>query len=232
MYIDESCIGCGDCVVFCPQGAIALVEDKAHINRSACLECGVCLDTNVCPQEAVCESSDELSWIKKLFGRLIDSVPGTSTVGRAGGFDVKTNDVTGRIPEGMAVVRIELMRPVGGISLFACETIKDELESAGYSLKPTKRYEVLKHSIHELTNDPLKHQVLTTSFETVLAPNQVNSFIRKAEEHCKAHGFWFSANLACTATSLEDIQNALLKAGLIPQSRAKVNLGLGKRSSS
>ncbi|MEW6139920.1 MAG: 4Fe-4S dicluster domain-containing protein [Thermodesulfobacteriota bacterium] len=46
----EKCVGCAECVVACPKGAIRLVKKKATVDES-CTECGACL--RVCPEEAL-----------------------------------------------------------------------------------------------------------------------------------------------------------------------------------
>lgn len=45
------CIACGDCVVSCPRGALALVDDKIVLNEARCAYCGDCED--VCPVGAI-----------------------------------------------------------------------------------------------------------------------------------------------------------------------------------
>ncbi len=230
MYIDGKCIGCGDCKDICPQGAISLQEDSAAIDRNLCVECGVCLDSTICPQEAICESNDDYSWTKKLFGRLLDSIPGTQVKGRAGGYDVKTNDATGRIPLGSAVIRLELMRPYGGVTIEACETFKKNLEAEGFELKPLKRYELLMSRLDELPDDILKTKILTTSFETVLPTEQIGTFLQLVKRLTRAQGIWLSANLATMADSIDEMKNAVQQAGVKPRPRAKVNLGLARRT--
>ena len=49
--INESCIGCGSCLVVCPQNCIELKEPPAWIHQNNCLHCGNCM--NVCPVSAV-----------------------------------------------------------------------------------------------------------------------------------------------------------------------------------
>lgn len=53
-YIDTAkCTGCGDCVQICPQMAIILKDNKAHIDQNLCTECGSCLE--MCVVGAICE---------------------------------------------------------------------------------------------------------------------------------------------------------------------------------
>ncbi|NIA08923.1 MAG: 4Fe-4S dicluster domain-containing protein [Nitrospiraceae bacterium] len=50
--VDESlCKGCGKCVKNCPQGAITLIDKKAHIDPTQCRGCGICM--KVCPAGAI-----------------------------------------------------------------------------------------------------------------------------------------------------------------------------------
>ncbi len=55
IFIDEDkCTGCGDCLEVCPEeGAIALQEEKAIINRELCTSCAACMPA--CPEGAIYE---------------------------------------------------------------------------------------------------------------------------------------------------------------------------------
>ena len=45
------CIGCGDCINICPQGAISLIDGKSKIGKKKCIGCAECIA--ICPQEAI-----------------------------------------------------------------------------------------------------------------------------------------------------------------------------------
>jgi uncharacterized Fe-S center protein len=47
----KKCIGCGECVAHCVQGALRLEQDKAVIDPERCIGCAECI--LVCPNEAV-----------------------------------------------------------------------------------------------------------------------------------------------------------------------------------
>ena len=53
IYVDsDTCTSCGNCVKFCPTGAITVQEgEKAVIDKDACIGCGAC--ANVCGEDAV-----------------------------------------------------------------------------------------------------------------------------------------------------------------------------------
>jgi pyruvate formate lyase activating enzyme len=49
MYFAERCLGCGDCIPVCPEGAVQWVDGAISIS-TACKSCGTCVET--CPAGA------------------------------------------------------------------------------------------------------------------------------------------------------------------------------------
>jgi len=47
----EHCIGCGECLKWCPSGAIKIIDGKAQINPEICIGCGECI--SACPQRCI-----------------------------------------------------------------------------------------------------------------------------------------------------------------------------------
>ena len=61
MIIDtETCVGCWQCIRYCPFGAIKQGDDVVSVDLEDCLECGVCLRSGVCRVDAF--YMQELSW--------------------------------------------------------------------------------------------------------------------------------------------------------------------------
>jgi len=49
---EEKCVGCGMCLIVCPQAVFAMNDSHARIeNRDACMECGACAKN--CPASAI-----------------------------------------------------------------------------------------------------------------------------------------------------------------------------------
>ncbi|BAL01298.1 glycyl-radical enzyme activating family protein [Oscillibacter valericigenes Sjm18-20] len=44
MFYHERCVGCGSCVLACPQHANVLGDGRVNMNRSVCTACGSCVD--------------------------------------------------------------------------------------------------------------------------------------------------------------------------------------------
>ena len=47
------CIGCGDCVDNCPNGAISMIDGNPAVNCELCENCGMC--TYVCSRGLIAE---------------------------------------------------------------------------------------------------------------------------------------------------------------------------------
>lgn len=233
MRINEHCIGCLACLPYCPQGAIKsnAAHEQAFIDEEACVECGVCLDTDVCPADALEESQKEMALVKQRFGRLVASFPGGDKAGRSGGdgFDVKRNDVTRNIPRGIAAVRLEINRPVGGVKLGDIEAMRMFLINAGWKPDVGGRY---RHLLEKgFTPEVLDQKVLTAYFEMKLPPEELERLIGDARTYLEKTPLWASVNIACLGETYPLFLKALAACGMEADPVAKFNLGLGRKAS-
>ncbi len=51
MWKRELCIGCGECMAVCPNGALRLSSETSFVDRDRCVACGKCVE--VCPSKAM-----------------------------------------------------------------------------------------------------------------------------------------------------------------------------------
>ena len=50
--IEDKCVGCGECVKYCPMSVFEVLNRKAvPIEQDICLECGTCIRN--CPEKAI-----------------------------------------------------------------------------------------------------------------------------------------------------------------------------------
>ncbi|MEM2924933.1 MAG: 4Fe-4S binding protein [Methanocellales archaeon] len=49
MFISERCVGCGQCIAFCPVNAIE-ISGRAKVNEN-CINCEIC--KSYCPLDAI-----------------------------------------------------------------------------------------------------------------------------------------------------------------------------------
>lgn len=132
MHINESeCIGCEACHPYCPVGAIQSEASISNIDQDECVECSVCLRAEICPTDAI--YMPNLKWprlVRAMFSDPTTTHPSTKLEGR-GTEEMKTNDVTGRIPPGATGVAVEMGRPGVGTTFKDIQKVSMALARVG-----------------------------------------------------------------------------------------------------
>ena len=107
----DLCVNCGMCMNRCPVSAIKKTDKVVDIDFDECVECGVCLRSNVCPKKAIYQQPLEYPRsVRSLMSDVLTIAPESGISGR-GTEEMKTNEVTGRFPDGTVGIAVELGRP-------------------------------------------------------------------------------------------------------------------------
>lgn len=239
----EACIGCGNCVPYCPMEAINLKKirikgkDKkakryAEIDLEECVECSVCLRADVCPTDAIYE--EELKWprtLRKAFSDPLYLHEGTDIPGR-GTEEMKTNDVTGRFPDGYIGVGIELGRPSTGTHFREAEKVIQLLTPIGIELEPHNplTHLIVNKDTGELRKDVLDEKVLSVIVEFTIPIEKAKQVFFVVKEVAGQIDTVFSMDLICKVAPDGEIPiiREIERAGLQRSLNGKVNVGMGR----
>jgi len=132
----DICIGCEECVEYCPVGAIRMVDEEAMVDSELCTECENCFRSKVCPVDAIIRV--ECVWprtIRNIFSDPLSVFEESGISGR-GTEESKTNDVTNRFKKGEVGFAVDVGRPIVGTSLREVEKICVELAKLGPEWEP------------------------------------------------------------------------------------------------
>jgi NAD-dependent dihydropyrimidine dehydrogenase PreA subunit len=168
MRIDpDVCIGCKDCIPYCPVEAISVNDALADVDQDLCVECGVCRRASVCPVDAIFEP--DLKWprtLRALFSNPITVFQETGVAGR-GTDEVKSNDVTGRYKRGEAGFGIEMGRPGTGTTFRQVQHLTEAVAAIGGQFEEMNPLTTLlaDPGSGKLREDILDERVLTAIIE-------------------------------------------------------------------
>lgn len=235
MKIDnELCIGCGECLPYCPMGAIEMGSDTAVINWDECVECGVCVRQIECPVDAFYEPEETMKWprsVRKVFSDPTSKHENTGVRGR-GTEEVKTNDVTARFRRGFFGIAIEFGRPGVGIRLGDVEIITKVLAEEGIEFERANPLTFLMEDIRtgRVKDDVRDEKVLSAIVEFVIPEAELEKICTKINETAKNAQCIFSWGLVARfeADRSLPVVDRLEKIGIKVPPNMKVNVGLGR----
>jgi ferredoxin len=246
MLIDEQrCVGCGNCIAYCPVGAIRLEprpgeytktqksrKEVASINLEECVECGVCLRSSNCPTDAIYQQPLEYPRTVRSLMSDVLTVAEESQISGRGTEEMKTNEVTGRFPLGIAGIAIEVGRPVVGARIIDVQTLAMAVAVLGVEFEPI-------NPVTSMMSDPktgkfreelLDEKVLSAIIEFSIRYEQLPKLFEILKQAEKQIDSVFSLDLACRLNP--DGSNPTMpyirEAGLWVAPNGKTNVGLGR----
>lgn len=229
----ERCVGCGLCVPYCPAKAIKVVHGKAIIDWDLCLECGNCKYAGVCPKDALVQQTMEMPrMIRAVFSNVREKSPNTGIPGR-GTEEMKTNDITGRFPEGKVGIACEMGRPSTGTSFLDVETIAKVVVAHGAKLETENPTAVIfeedKPGIvkKEFRNE----RALSVIIEGIIDEDKLPGLLEDMKEAQKKIDTIFSIDIISRVKDGKIAADELLKkAGIQRYPNGKTCVGLGRKN--
>ncbi len=235
MQIDETlCAGCGECIPYCPVGAIKEAGGAVHIEFDECVECTACLRFANCPSDAIYESPETAEWpriVRRQFSDPMTSHPSTGNRGR-GTEEMKTNDVTGRVKRGEVSLGLEFGRPGVAARLYDVEKMAVALAKIGVHFEQENPVTALMANVEtgEFKPEVRNERVLSAIIEIQTTPDKLPNIVPTVLEVAGDVDTVISWELI---TRLNDdgsipVMSDLKKLGISPRPNAKINLGMGK----
>src|SRR4030042_6282472 len=235
MRITDECIGCEQCIPFCPVGAISMKGDVAEADQDACVECGVCTRCMQCPVDAMVQlTAAQLPYPRNLRRFMSDPIaisPVTNAGGR-GTEEGKTNDRTGRFKPGYVGFSVEMGRPGISASLKDAQTIAQAVAKVGAVFEKLNPLFPLLADPATGTMKPelLGERVLSIIVEFTVPIDSIPKVIEALREAAENIDTVFSLGVITRINADKSIpvSGMLEAAGCTIRPNAKVNVGLGR----
>jgi len=228
----EKCIGCKQCIPYCPVNAIKQVNKQCVIDQDICVECYVCFNSNICKNEAFEKNS--LGWPRII--RHIFSDPKkfheTTYISGRGTEEMKTNDITNRFKIGEVGFTIDVGRPGIGTSLKDVEKITMALAKLNVEFESENPI-TLKMSdkkIGKISNDIINERVLSAIIEIKTKEDKLVEVLNILKDVAKEINTVFSVGCIGKVKINGEIpiKSILDKAGVYYRPNGKINIGLAK----
>ncbi|MFB0563663.1 MAG: indolepyruvate ferredoxin oxidoreductase subunit alpha [Candidatus Lokiarchaeia archaeon] len=228
----EKCIGCMECIPYCPARAIIATGNKCIVDEGRCFECYVCLTSGICPADAF--EKIVLKWpriLRHIFSSVAMIHKGTGIDGR-GTAEMKTNDVTGRYRHGEVGFTVDVGRPGVGASFEDIEKISMAVARVGVAfeqMNPVTRL-MRDKATGRFREDTKMERILSCVLEFKTEDTKAISVINALNDVSKLVDTVFSVGCICRCRpdGTIPIKNMLDKAGIFYRPNGKTNIGLGR----
>lgn len=229
---EKKCIGCGQCVIVCPVGAIEVKDEKAIIDDNLCVECSVCYRDADCPTSAIRPS--RLKWprvVRNPFSDVISTHKLTGVPGR-GTEEMKTNDVSQRFRAGEVGISIEIGRPGVSTLLKNVNLFTEKLTPLGVNYeKASPITALLNEDKTKIKADIADERVLSAIIEFKVSTEKLKDVLEIIRTVDKKIDTVFTAGVVSTFGENDNIPvlDKIQDLGFSVRSNAKINIGLGRK---
>ena len=228
----DRCIGCGQCVPYCPVKAISMDSDLAEIDFDECAECGNCLRMADCPGDAIYQQ--EMQWpriIRSVLSNPLTVAVESGIPGR-GTEELNTNEVTDRFKLGQVGVAIEVGRPVTGARLYDVEKVAQAVAGLGVEfekINPTTSL-MSDPGTGKFKDDILNEKVLSAILEFSLPIDRLPELFPVVKKVAGEIDSVFSLDIATRIRPDGSVPTDpyLAATGLWIAPNGKTNVGLGR----
>ena len=228
----ELCVNCGRCMNRCPVSAIRRVDKIVSIDLDECVECGVCLRAKVCPKDAIYQQ--ELSYprsVRSLMSDVLTIAPESGISGR-GTEEMKTNEVTGRFPDGTVGIAVELGRPCYGARLYNAEKIAMAVAAKGVEFETCNPVTTMMSDpkTGKFKDELLNEKVLSAIVEMTVPFEKAEEVLQTIYETAKTLDCFLSLDICskCDANGDPPHMEIVRKMGVWCSLNGKTNVGLGR----
>ena len=235
MRIDsEKCIGCQECVDFCPMSCMSEQDGVVVIDQEECVECGVCLRAGVCPTEAIYMPEESLQYPRAIRAQFSDPGvwhPSTNQGGR-GTEEMKTNDVTGRFRRGEYGMALEFGRPGIGARMTDLEKVLQVLVTMDVELEANNAvFAFLEEPLTGAVKPEFRNEkVLSAILEFKIREDQLEKVVRQLQPVLAEVDTVVSWGLATrfAKDGTLPVRSRLEVLGVPARPNAKINMGMGR----
>lgn len=228
----ELCVNCGKCINRCPVSAIVRIEKSVNIDLDACVECGVCLRSNVCSKNALYQQ--ELVYprtVRSLMSDVLTIAPESGISGR-GTEEMKTNEVTGRFPDGTIGIAVELGRPCYGARLYNAEKIAMAVAAEGVEFESCNPVTTMMSDpkTGKFKEELLNEKVLSAIVEMTVPYEKAEKVLQTIYTTAETLDCFLSLDICSKADKNGNLPHMEIvkKMGVWCSPNGKTNVGLGR----
>lgn len=171
----DSCIGCRECIPYCPMNALKMNKGKIEVDRMECVECNICYYSGTCPTGAI--SVEELNWPRKIRTLFSDPLQSNNYPSILTKVIKQETDSSNSLDVWIA---IELGRPCVGTRFYDVEKIIMAMMETGCEIEADNLIAdlIIDKNTGKLVNDVLDEKVLSATVRFRVKINMVTQVLK------------------------------------------------------